>query len=163
MPDMADEAPDTVRRARDTQPVVHLRAAPSALSANFRAGRSSASTSLGRGLASRDVATPGQSLRSFPQRYSFRRQPRSPAPRRPGTRPGPCTAPRPSAGCGRPDGGRRSRPRRNDGGRATRRQAFSGHPVAPLHDHPSDLGGKLRREERHAVNRTPVFVSVHVP
>ncbi len=47
----------------------------SALSASFRASRSSASTSLGRGLASRDVATPGQGLRSFPQRYFFRRQP----------------------------------------------------------------------------------------
>ncbi len=87
------------------------------------------------------------------------------APRRPGTRPGPCTAPRPSAGCGRSDGGRRSRPRRNDGGRATRRQAFSGHPVAPLHDHPSDLGEEFRRGERHAVNQTPVSVSVsvHIP
>ncbi len=55
----------------------------------------------------------------------------APAPRRPGTCPGPCTAPRPSAGCGRSDGGRRSRPRRNDGGRATRRQAFPPPPCGP--------------------------------
>ncbi len=55
----------------------------------------------------------------------------APAPRRPGTRPGPCTAPRPSAGCGRSDGGRRSRPRRNGGGRATRRQAFFRPPCGP--------------------------------
>ncbi len=42
---------------------------------------------------------------------------------------------------------------------------FRRHPVAPLHDHPSDLGEEFRREERHAVNRTLVFVSVsvHVP
>ncbi len=42
---------------------------------------------------------------------------------------------------------------------------FSGHPVAPLHDRPSDPRQKLRREERHAVNQTPVSVSVsvHVP
>ncbi len=48
---------------------------------------------------------------------------------------------------------------------AARRGArlFSGHPVAPLHDHPSDPGGKFRRGERHAVNQTPVSVSVHVP
>ncbi len=54
------------------------------------------------------------------------------APRRPGTRPGPCTAPRPSAGCGRSDDARRSRPRRNDGGRATRRQAFFPATLWPL-------------------------------
>ncbi len=48
---------------------------------------------------------------------------------------------------------------------AARRGArlFRGHPVAPLHDHPSDLGGKLRRGERHAVHQTPVFVSVSAP
>ncbi len=42
---------------------------------------------------------------------------------------------------------------------------FSGHPVASLHDHPSDLGEEFRREERHVVNQTLVFVfvSVHVP
>ncbi len=55
----------------------------------------------------------------------------APAPRRPGTRPGPCTAPRPSAGCGRSDGGHRARPRRNDGSRATRRQAFPRPPHGP--------------------------------
>ncbi len=83
----------------------------------------------------------GQSLRSFPQRYSFRRQPRGP-----GIRPGP--PPPPPAGPGRvpdhaprrvhrqaavgcADDARRSRPRRNDGGRATRRQAFFRPPCGP--------------------------------
>ncbi len=136
----------------------------SALSASFRASRSGASTSLGRGSASRDVATPGQGLRSFPKRYSFRRQPRGP---------------RPPAGPGHvPDHAPRRVHRQAAVGRmvdvgpghegttaAARRGArlFSGHPVAPLHDHPSDLGGKLRRGERHAVNQPPVSVSVHVP
>ncbi len=54
------------------------------------------------------------------------------APRRPGTRPGPCTAPRPSAGSRPSDDARRSRPRRNDGGRATRRQAFPPPPCGPF-------------------------------
>ncbi len=100
----------------------------SALSASFRASRSRASTSPGAGW--RAVTwPPGGSLsgafrKGVPSAASRVAQ----APRRPGTRPGPCTAPRPSAGCGRSDGGRRSRPRRNDGGRATRRQAFPATP-----------------------------------
>ncbi len=131
----------------------------SALSASFSASRSGTSTSPGRGLASRDVAT-----RSFPQRYSFRRQP---------------GGPRPPAGPGHvPDHAPRRVHRQAAVGRmmdvgpghegitaAARRGArlFRRHPVAPLHDHPSDPGGKLRRGERHAVNQTLVSVSVPVP